>query len=245
MNIMDARGHIVVSSEKELVDETMGENIVLSIDRTIQYIAEKELLQGVDKWNASGGFALVVAPNTGEILAMAQIPTFDPNHYNKYTKDHYQNRNVTVAVEPGSTFKIFTVAAALDAKVVKPTDKYHCENGTYSLGSAGVIHDVHPYGGLTVAEIIKKSSNIGAAKIGLKLGPQKMAHYLKGFGFGQRTGINYAGKIMAWCAISTPVVPSSTESPCRLDRASPPRLCKWPWPCRPWPMMASSCSPCS
>jgi cell division protein FtsI (penicillin-binding protein 3) len=99
-----------------------------------------------------------------------------------------------VAVEPGSTFKIFTVAAALDAKVVKPTDKYHCENGTYSLGSSGTIHDVHPYGGLTVAEIIKKSSNIGAAKIGLKLGPQKMAHYLKGFGFGQRTGINYAGE---------------------------------------------------
>jgi cell division protein FtsI (penicillin-binding protein 3) len=194
MNIMDARGRIVVSSEKELVDVSMGDNLILSIDRTIQYIAEKELQQGVNKWNASGGFAVVVAPNTGEILAMAQMPAFDPNHYNKYTKDHYQNRNVTVAVEPGSTFKIFTVAAALDAKVVKPADRYHCENGTYSLGSAGVIHDVHPYGGLTVAEVIKKSSNIGAAKIGLKLGPQKMAHYLKGFGFGQRTGISYAGE---------------------------------------------------
>ena len=194
MNILDARGHIVVSSEKELIDETMGDNLILSIDRTIQYIAEKELQQGVNKWNATGGFAVVVAPQTGEILAMAQMPNFDPNHYNKYTKDHYQNRNVTVALEPGSTFKIFTVAAALDAKVVKPTDKYHCENGTYSLGSSGVIHDVHPYGGLTVAEVIKKSSNIGAAKIGLKLGPQKMEHYLKGFGFGQRTGISYAGE---------------------------------------------------
>jgi len=194
LNLMDARGHIVVSSEKELADETMGDNLVLSIDRTIQYITEKELQQGVNKWHASGGFAVVVAPQTGEILAMAQMPSFDPNHYNKYTKDHYQNRNVTVAVEPGSTFKIFTVAAALDAKVVKPTDSYHCENGTYSLGASGVIHDVHPYGGLTVAEVIKKSSNIGAAKIGLKLGPQKMEHYLKGFGFGQRTGINYAGE---------------------------------------------------
>jgi cell division protein FtsI (penicillin-binding protein 3) len=194
MNIMDARGHIVVSSEKELTEESTGDNLILSIDRTIQYIAEKELQQGVNKWHAAGGFAVVVSPQTGEILAMAQEPTFDPNHYNKYTKDHYQNRNVTVALEPGSTFKIFTVAAALDAKTVKPTDRYHCENGKYNLGSAGIIHDVHPYGSLTVAEVIKKSSNIGAAKIGLKLGPQKMAHYLKGFGFGQRTGISYAGE---------------------------------------------------
>ncbi len=194
MNITDARGHIVISSEKELIDESMGDNLVLSIDRTIQYIAEKELQQGVEKWHARGGFALVVSPQTGEILAMAQEPAFDPNLYNKYNKDYYQNRNVTVAIEPGSTFKIFTVAAALDAKVVKPTDRYNCENGKFNLGAAGIIHDVHPYGGLTVSEIIKKSSNIGAAKIGMKLGPQKMAHYLKGFGFGQRTGISYAGE---------------------------------------------------
>ncbi|AEB08489.1 penicillin-binding protein [Desulfobacca acetoxidans] len=194
INILDARGHIVISSEKELIDDTMGDNIILSIDRTIQYIAEKELQQGVNKWHAAGGYVVVAAPQTGEILAMAQIPGFDPNHYFQYTKEHYQNRNVTMALEPGSTFKIFTVAAALDAKVVKPMDKFHCENGAYSLGACGVIHDVHPYGGLTVSEIIKKSSNIGAAKIGLKLGPHRTAHYLKGFGFGQRTGICYSGE---------------------------------------------------
>ncbi len=194
LNIIDARGHIVLSGEKELLEETMGDNLILTIDRTIQYIVEKELQQGVQKWNASGGFALVVVPQTGEILAMAQMPPFDPNFYFRYSKDYYQNRNVTVAIEPGSTFKIFTVAAALDAKVVKPTDRYHCENGKYAVGNAGVIHDVHPYGSLTVAEVIKKSSNIGAAKIGLKLGGQKMDHYLKGFGFGQRTGITYAGE---------------------------------------------------
>jgi len=194
LNIIDARGQIVLSGEKELVDETVGDNLILTIDRTIQYITEKELQQGVQKWNAAGGFAVVVVPQTGEVLAMAQMPPFDPNLFNKYSKDFYQNRNVTVAVEPGSTFKIFTVAAALDAKVVKPTDRYHCENGKYAVGNAGVIHDVHPYGSLTVAEVIKKSSNIGAAKIGLKLGAQKMDHYLKGFGFGQRTGITYAGE---------------------------------------------------
>lgn len=194
LNIIDARGHIVLSSEKEMMDETIGDNLILTVDRTIQYIAEKELQQGVQKWNAAGGFVIVLAPQTGEVLAMAQMPPFDPNLFNKYTKDYYQNRNVTVAVEPGSTFKIFTVAAALDAKVVKPLDRYHCENGKYAVGNAGVIHDVHPYGSLTVAEVIKKSSNIGAAKIGLKLGPQKMDHYLKGFGFGQRTGISYAGE---------------------------------------------------
>ncbi|MGQ9921526.1 MAG: penicillin-binding protein [Desulfobacca sp.] len=193
-NIIDARGEVVLSGEKELVDETVGDNLILTIDRTIQYIAEKELQQGVQKWHASGGFAVVVVPQTGEVLAMAQMPPFDPNLFYKYSKDFYQNRNVTVAIEPGSTFKIFTVAAALDAKVVKPLDRYHCENGKYAVGNAGVIHDVHPYGSLTVAEVIKKSSNIGAAKIGLKLGAQKMDHYLKGFGFGQRTGITYAGE---------------------------------------------------
>lgn len=194
MNITDARGHIVISSEKELIDESMGDNLVLSIDRTIQYITEKELAQGVEKWHAKGGFAMVVSPQTGEILAMAQEPAFDPNLYNKYSKDYYQNRNVTVAIEPGSTFKIFTIASALDAKVVKPLDRFNCENGKLNLGAAGIIHDVHPYGGLTVSEIIKKSSNIGAAKIGMKLGPQKLEHYLKGFGFGHRTGISYAGE---------------------------------------------------
>ncbi len=123
MNIMDARGHIVVSSEKELTGESAGDNLILSIDRTIQYIAEKELQQGVEKWHARGGYVLVVNPQTGEILAMAQEPTFDPNSYSKYNKDSYQNRNVTCAIEPGSTFKIFTVASALDAKVVKPGDR--------------------------------------------------------------------------------------------------------------------------
>lgn len=194
VNILDARGHIVVTQEKDLAMEAAGDNVVLTIDRSVQYILEKELQKGVTKWQASGGLGLVVVPKTGEILAMAQVPSFDPNRYWEYDKNHWQNRNVTVAIEPGSTFKIFTVAAALDAKVVRPTDRYHCENGVFHLGAGLVIHDVHPYGTLTVSDIIKKSSNIGAAKIGMRLGPQRMEHYVKSFGFGQRTGIAYAGE---------------------------------------------------
>lgn len=194
LNILDAKGNIVVSEEKDLAADTAGDHVILTIDRTIQYILEKELQQGVAKWHASGGLGLVIVPRTGEILAMAQVPSFDPNRYWNYTKDQYQNRNVTVAVEPGSTFKIFTIAAALDAKAVRPGDKFRCENGAFSLGPSGVIHDVHPYGTLTVSDIIKKSSNIGAAKVGMRLGPQRLEYYLKGFGFGQRTGIAYAGE---------------------------------------------------
>lgn len=194
LNILDARGNIVITQEKDLGPETAGDNVILTIDRSVQYILEKELQKGVAKWQASGGLGMVAVPKTGEILAMAQVPTFDPNRYWDYKKEQYQNRNVTVALEPGSTFKIFTVAAALDAKVVRPTDRYHCENGAFSLGASGVIHDVHPYGTLTVSDIIKKSSNIGAAKIGMRLGPQRLEYYLKSFGFGQRTGIAYAGE---------------------------------------------------
>jgi len=194
LNLLDARGHIIVSSEKHQTDNITGDNLVLTIDRTIQYIAEKELAQGVKKWNAAGGLAMVVVPQTGEILAMAQTPGFDPNNYKNTSKDHYQNRNVTIALEPGSTFKIFTIAAALEAKAVRPQDAFHCGNGKWDLGKAGIIHDVHPYGSLPVSDIIKKSSNIGAAKVGMRLGAAKLDHFFRAFGFGSRTGICYAGE---------------------------------------------------
>jgi cell division protein FtsI (penicillin-binding protein 3) len=194
VNLLDARGHIVVSRENEMSDDIMGDNLVLTLDRTIQYIAEKELNAGVRKWNATGGLVTVVNPQNGEILAMAQTPAFDPNQYYRYTKDQYQNRNVTIALEPGSTFKLFTVAAALDSKVVRSGDQFHCGNGKWQIGNSGIIHDVHPYGSLSVSDIIKKSSNIGAAKIGARVGPTKLESYIRGFGFGARSGICFAGE---------------------------------------------------
>jgi cell division protein FtsI (penicillin-binding protein 3) len=190
----DARGHIVVTGEKAWDPEVMGNNVVLTLDRTLQYIAEKELCSGVERFHAAGGIALVMRPQTGEILAMAQTPCMDPNRYSHFPESARRNRLVTDCLEPGSTFKIFIVAAALDAQVVKAADKFHCENGTWCLGPKEVIHDVHPYGVLTVQQVIQKSSNIGAAKISHKVGPKRLDHYLHDFGYGCRTGIPFPGE---------------------------------------------------
>lgn len=191
--MIDARGHIVSTGEKAWDPEVMGNNLVLTIDRTVQHIAEKELAKGVEKWHAAGGMALVLQPQTGEILAMAQVPAMDPNFYTKYPEEARRNRNITHAVEPGSTYKIFIVASALDSQAVKPADKLHCENGAMSVGKE-VIHDAHPYGTLTVQQIIQKSSNIGAYKVSTKVRPAVLDEYLKNFGFGQRSGIIFPGE---------------------------------------------------
>ncbi len=194
VKLVDAQRRIVINEEKAWDPEVMGHNLVLSLDHTIQYIAEKELERGVSRWQAAGGMVLVGRPRTGEILAMAQYPFIDPNHYQEYREDQRRNRIITDAMEPGSTFKVFIAAAALDAHVVKPTDRFHCENGVYHLGGKEVIHDCHPYGVLTVQQIIQKSSNIGAAKIAGKLGGARLDYYLRAFGFGSPTGILFPGE---------------------------------------------------
>jgi cell division protein FtsI (penicillin-binding protein 3) len=193
-NMTDARGHIVVTGEKAWDPDVMGNNVVLTLDRTLQYIAEKELKAGVEKFHAAGGLALVMRPQTGEILAMAQTPCIDPNRYSNFDEFARRNRQVTDLLEPGSTFKVFIAAAALDAQVVKPGDKFHCENGTWRLGAKEAIHDVHPYGTLTVQQVIQKSSNIGTAKISYKVGPKRLDQYLHDFGYGRRTGILFPGE---------------------------------------------------
>ncbi|MDI6853951.1 MAG: penicillin-binding transpeptidase domain-containing protein [Deltaproteobacteria bacterium] len=192
--MVDARGRCVVTEEKAWDPEVMGHNVVLTLDRTIQYIAEKELMRGVEKWKAAGGLVMAVRPQTGEILAMAQVPTMDPNRFAFYPEEVRRNRLLTHAMEPGSSFKIFVAAAALDAQAVRPTDQFHCENGVWHLTAKEVIHDVHSYGSLTVQGIIQKSSNIGAAKLANKVGSARLHDYLKAFGFGSRTGIQFPGE---------------------------------------------------
>jgi cell division protein FtsI (penicillin-binding protein 3) len=193
-NMIDARGHIVITGEKAWDPDVMGDNVVLTLDRTIQYIAKKELAAGVEKWHAASGLALVMRPQTGEILAMAQTPSMDPNRYYEYPESDRRNRLVTDCLEPGSTFKIFVAAGALDAQVVRPTDKFRCENGVWHLNSKEMIHDAHPYGILTMQQVIQKSSNIGAAKIGFRLGPRRLINYLHDFGFGRRSGFRFPGE---------------------------------------------------
>ncbi len=192
--LVDARGRCVVTEEKAWDPEVMGHNLVLTLDQTIQYIAEKELKRAVEKWQAAGGMALVVNPRTGEILAMAQVPTMDPNCFALFPAEVRRNRLLTHAIEPGSSFKVFIAAAALDAGVVKPTDRFNCENGFWQVTAREAIHDVHPYGILTVQGIIQKSSNIGAAKLANKCGGARLYSYLKAFGFGSRSGIHFPGE---------------------------------------------------
>ena len=137
--------------------------------------------------------ALVMESDTGKVLAMANYPTFNPNAYSHYSLAQLRNHVVADSFEPGSTFKVFTIAAALDSGTIKPGDIYNCENGTYRVADR-VIHDDHPHSRLNVSDIIKYSSNIGAAKIGTKMGEEKLSSYLRNFGFGGRTGIDLPGE---------------------------------------------------
>lgn len=189
----DALGRNISVKNTVIKNSSPGKNIVLTLDKTIQFIAEKELAKAVTESNAKGGMALVMESDTGKVLAMANYPTFNPNAYSRYSLAQLRNHVVVDSFEPGSTFKVFTIAAALDSGTIKPGDVYNCENGTYRVADR-VIHDDHPHSRLNVSEIIKYSSNIGSAKIGFKMGGEKLATYLRNFGFGGRTGIDLPGE---------------------------------------------------
>lgn len=189
----DALGRNIAIKSTVIKDSSPGNSVVLTLDKTIQFITEKELAKAVNESNAKGGMALVMESDTGKVLAMANYPTFNPNSYSRYSLSELRNRVVADSFEPGSTFKVFTIAAALDAGVIKANDVYNCENGNYRIINR-VIHDDHPHSSLSVSEIIKYSSNIGSAKIGFKMGEEKMSTYLRNFGFGGRTGIDLPGE---------------------------------------------------
>ncbi|MEI6702317.1 MAG: penicillin-binding protein, partial [Deltaproteobacteria bacterium] len=189
----DALGRNIAIRNAVIKNSSPGKNIVLTLDKTIQFIAEKELAKAVTESRANSGMALVMEADTGKVLAMANYPTFNPNAYSRYSLAQLRNRVVVDSFEPGSTFKVFTIAAALDAGVIRANDVYNCENGTYRIADR-VIHDDHPQSRLTVSEIIKYSSNIGSAKIGLKMGEERLSSYLRSFGFGGRTGIDLPGE---------------------------------------------------
>ena len=168
-------------------------NITLTIDREIQYQAQKALRLAVIKSGAKGGHCIVMDPQSGEILAMAVYPEFNPNVFKKYSPSVWRNRAITDIYEPGSTIKAFLLAAALDLNVVSPTTRFYCEKGAYVVGGH-TIHDTKRFGTLEVADIIGFSSNIGAVKIGQKLGYERFYIYLKRFGFGKKTGIGLLGE---------------------------------------------------
>lgn len=176
------RGTVVKSASK-------GYNLTLTLDKNIQYLAEKELVKAVETSRAKGGIAIVMEPQTGKILAMANAPAFNPNAYGRYPAQVLRNRAVADSFEPGSTMKVFLIASALEEKVISPGDGFNCEGGNYAIGGR-TIHDTHKYGRLSVSDILKYSSNIGAAKIGARMGPERLYRYLRGFGFGERSAID-------------------------------------------------------
>ena len=180
-------------SEKTKDSDSDGKNLVLTIDGAIQYITEKALEDAVVGFSAKSGMAIVMNPRTGGILALAHYPSYNPNSFREYSKSELRNRALTDPFEPGSTMKIFSVAAAIESGICKPTTVFNCENGAFHVGT-NVVHDTHSYGMLTVQEIIKYSSNIGAIKVGQAVGAEILYKNLRKFGFGEKTGIDCAGE---------------------------------------------------
>ncbi|MDY0040523.1 MAG: penicillin-binding protein [Desulforhabdus sp.] len=165
----------------------------LTLDAYLQYVSEVELKKGAAKYNAKAGEVVIVDPRTFEVLAMANWPFFDPNHSGKKNADSWRNRAITDSFEPGSTFKVFLVTAALEEGAIKTGQKIFCENGKYRV-ARHTINDVHPYGWLTIPEVIKYSSNIAASKIALELGSERYSKYISDFGFGVASGISLPGE---------------------------------------------------
>lgn len=171
-----------------------GRDVTLTIDAHIQDLAEAALARAVEHNNARAGTCLVVDVPTGELLALANYPFFNPNVYRKQPADVMRNRAAMDMFEPGSTMKPFLVAAALQEKRIKPESRYFCENGKWKFKSHVINDDIHSYGWLTVNEIIRYSSNIGTAKIGMDLGAQAYSGYLTRLGFGGRPGLGLPGE---------------------------------------------------
>ena len=179
---------------KVLVPSRQGNSLILSLDRSIQYIAERELAAGVESTRAAGGTAIVMESDSGRILALANYPGFNSNAYNEYPQELHRNRAVTDYFEPGSTFKVVVAAAALEQGLTRPDELIDCQMGALRIGRH-VFHDHKPYGYLTFTQVLENSSNIGAAKLGLRLGDQRLHEALLHFGFGAKTGIDLPGEI--------------------------------------------------
>lgn len=188
----DALGGKFNAGDDKIADNR-GKNLVLTIDQSIQFITETALAESVNKYAARSGIAIVMDPRSGAVLAMAHAPFFNPNSYRDYKKELWRNRAITDAFEPGSTMKIFSAATAIDSAKIRPNDIFFCENGAYRIGR-NVVHDIKQHGWLSLQQIIKFSSNIGAVKLSEKIGSEKMYNTLRGFGFGQKTGIEYPGE---------------------------------------------------
>ncbi|HEY6306125.1 MAG TPA: penicillin-binding protein [Candidatus Angelobacter sp.] len=187
---MDAKRRWFGSVEK---NPEPGENVVLTLDENIQYMADHELAKAMAATHAESGTIIVQNPHTGEILALANSPGFNPNAFSTADPNSRKNRAVSDIYEPGSTFKIVTLAAALEEKLTNPDEVVDCQMGSIVLNGR-LIHDHKPYGALTIAQVLQNSSDVGAIKIALRLGEERFDRYIRAFGFGSQTGIELPGE---------------------------------------------------
>ena len=190
----DALGGIVTISDTETKPAIPGDNLILTIDKNYQAILEEELRSGLDTYKGQSATGIIMDPNTGEILALANIDDYDPNNYGKYSDFQRKDRAITDTYEPGSTFKTFSLAALLDAGKCKEDEVVNVENGKYKFKNT-YIRDTHKNTYLTVRGILEESSNIGISKLIQKLDNDTYYKYLRGFGFGNYTSIALPGEV--------------------------------------------------
>jgi cell division protein FtsI (penicillin-binding protein 3) len=194
-----------------------GENLVLTLDKNIQYVAEKELDQAIHDTQAISGTVIVENPHTGEILALANRPTFNPNRHKQITPGALTNRAVSFVYEPGSTFKLVTISAALEEKLTNPDEIFDCQMGSIVYNGMR-IRDSKPHGLLPVWGVLAESSDVGAIKIALRLGEDRFYKYIRAFGFGQQTGIELPGEtrgltkpVSRWSKVSIAAISMGQE----------------------------------
>ena len=190
--VKDATGKRV-DTEKRFKSRFAGNSLVLTLDKKIQFVTEQALEHTVTDQNAKSGLAVVMKPATGEILAMAHYPGFNPNRFQDFSQNRWRNRAVADQFEPGSVMKVFLAATALEKNISTPRSIFFCENGAFDIGRY-TIHDIRPHEWLTLRQTIKYSSNIGAAKIGASMGNRILYNALTGYGFGSKTGIRFPGE---------------------------------------------------
>lgn len=191
--LADARRRRAVSPHLAFDAPEPGHHLQLTLDAAIQHIVERELARTVEEFHAVGGSAVVLDPHGGAVLAMASYPGFDPNRFGDYPDEARTNPAIQGAYEPGSTFKMITATAALSSNAVDPNDVIDCEMGQIRVPGR-LIHDHKPFGLLTFREVIAKSSNVGAVKVGLQVGERHLYETARGFGFGTETGIDLPGE---------------------------------------------------
>ena len=215
--VRDARGRVIDVQESIAEAPRHGRTVVLTLDAVIQLFAERELEGIIKTWRPLHAGAIVLDPKTGEVLAMASRPTYDPNDPLDVPDEAWKNFNIASVYEPGSTFKPFIVAWALKEGLIEPDEELDCEHGAYRMGRRQ-LHDHHPYGLLSITDILVKSSNIGMAKIGERLTNPKIFEAVKAFGFGETTGIELPGEVRGlvrplekWNEYSTGSIPMGHE----------------------------------